>query len=631
MNRLIKVKNTKSVYSPFFQPKKLFKLVKRKNVIIVLLYFTGAIFYLLSLHNLNESHMQCFNKVGAECYYILCILGFIASIFTVISLYLILFFNFQKIHLIIISLIYLFFYFIDHNFGVEKHGLLNFIVFTILSVFLFLFVLYIHLIYFLIKKRRYIIMIILISPFLILYIYFIIYKSTHFSCVGWQNGLNETSIDNSSKDYPCMIEIPHEHKCYLRELGPYAQIVKIFKQNCQDPKLMLFERKKFLNDLKNLKHSEKSQKIHFGYPLTNKGGFNGDEFGTITDPGKKSFEDKVNEEVILMDLFKENKNLYYPNISKPEIEVILNDKGGKILINIEKNITLIKERRKLLNNNSLYKNVLVMFIDTLSRPHFHRKFPKTAKFLKKFTSYEKNFEKKKMTVFEYYKFHSLTPWTEPNLKAAYYGAKAEGNGTHFVNYYKENGYIVGRINAFCEKETVLNDKNTSFFYHGEWDHEGLSLPCMKTFYGRFLIMRLTSLLKKCLFGYDINEYSIEYLKKFWTTYLEENKLFLFQTLDGHEPTGELLGYFDSTLFQFLNKFYSKGYFKDTAIIIFSDHGQHLNGPFYLLDSEDFNIERVLPTLFLILPNNNMLYKNDRYEQIKLISKHLLLLLIFIIL
>ena len=98
--------------------------------------------------------------------------------------------------------------------------------------------------------------------------------------------------------------------------------------------------------------------------------------------------------------------------------------------------------------------------------------------------------------------------------------------------------------------------------------------------------------------------------------MEENKLFLFQTLDGHEPTGQLLGYFDSILFEFLNEFYSKGYFKDTAIIIFSDHGQHLNGPFYLLDSEDFNIERALPTLFLILPNNNILYKNDKYEQIK---------------
>jgi hypothetical protein len=560
--------------------------------------------------------MQCFNKVGAECYYILCILAFIASCFTVISLYLIFFFGFKKLHLAIIVIIYFIFYFIDHNFGVEKHGMMNFLGFIVMSAFLSFLFLYIHFLFFLAKKRKYILMIILASPFLLLFIYFKIYKATHFSCVGWENGLNNTFIDNSSKDYPCNIAIPKEHKCYLGELGPHANFIKIFKQNCQDPNLLLFEKQKFLNDLKNLKYLEKSKKTHFGYPITNKGGFDENEFGTITDPGKKSFEDKVNEKVILMDLFNENKDLYYPNTPKPEIEVTLNDKGGKITINIEKNETLIEERRKLKNNNSIYKNVLVMFIDTLSRPHFFRKFPKTAKFLKQFSPYEENFSKKNMTVFEYFKFHSLTPWTEPNLKAAYYGAKIDGNGTHFANYFKENGYILGRINAFCEKETVFNDKNTSICYHAEWDHEGLSLGCMRTFYDRFLIIRLTSLLRKCLFGKDINEYSIEYLKQFWTTYLEENKVFLFQTLDGHEPTGEVLGYFDNTLYEFLNDFYSKGYFKDTAIILFSDHGQHLNGPFYLLDSEDFNIERVLPTLFLILPNNNILYKDDKYEKIK---------------
>ncbi len=50
-------------------------------------------------------------------------------------------------------------------------------------------------------------------------------------------------------------------------------------------------------------------------------------------------------------------------------------------------------------------------------------------------------------------------------------------------------------------------------------------------------------------------------------YINQNKLFLFQSNDGHEPTGELIGHFDETLYNFLFNFYKKKYLKDTAIII----------------------------------------------------------------
>ena len=92
-------------------------------------------------------------------------------------------------------------------------------------------------------------------------------------------------------------------------------------------------------------------------------------------------------------------------------------------------------------------------------------------------------------------------------------------------------------------------------------------------------------------------------------------MFLYQNLDGHEPTGELIGYFDDTFYNFLNKFYKNGFFKDTAILLFSDHGQHLNGPFYLFDSQDFHSEMVLPLLLLIIRNDYRLYKDGLYDKI----------------
>ena len=100
-----------------------------------------------------------------------------------------------------------------------------------------------------------------------------------------------------------------------------------------------------------------------------------------------------------MDLFNKNKDRYYPNIPKPEIEVIFKGEIGKIIINIEKNETLINIREKIIkkrNNKIPYKNVLIMFFDTLSRAHFFRKFKKTTKFLEQFSKYETNSSKKKI-------------------------------------------------------------------------------------------------------------------------------------------------------------------------------------------------------------------------------------------
>ena len=68
-------------------------------------------------------------------------------------------------------------------------------------------------------------------------------------------------------------------------------------------------------------------------------------------------------------------------------------------------------------------------------------------------------------------------------------------------------------------------------------------------------------MRKCLFGEDINQHALKYLEKFLYTYLEQNKMFLFETLEGYEPIGELIGYFDEILFNFLNKFYSNVFFR----------------------------------------------------------------------
>ena len=441
---------------------------------------------------------------------------------------------------------------------------------------------------------------------------------SHFSCYNWNKGLNNSFIDNYSKDYPCIINIPLPNSCYYSAIGPYFDFTKKYRPTCLDSNLT-YEKKIFLKDMKNLKYYKISKKNHFGYPLTNNNEFEPNIYGTIVFPGNKSFEKDINEKVILMDLYNKNKEKYYPNISKPEIEIILSKNGGKIEYNVKKNETLIKEREEIIaknKNNLMYRNILILFIDTLSRAHFFRKFNKTINFLEQFSNYELNHLNKNMTSFQFFKYNSVGFSTDPNLKAAYYGAQKKGKGIHFANFFKNNGYIIGRINAYCEKETVFSINKPNLYKQVLWDHEGASLGCIKSFYKRFLISRLTSLIPKCLFGKDLNQHSLEYLESFWTAYIDQYKLFLFQTLEGHEPTGELIGYFDKTLYNFLDKFNKKGYFEDTIVFIFSDHGQHLTGPLYLFNSQDFFIERTLPVLFLLIPNDEKLYRDNLYEKIK---------------
>ena len=318
-----------------------------------------------------------------------------------------------------------------------------------------------------------------------------------------------------------------------------------------------------------------------------------------------------------MDLYFKNKTKYYPNETKPEIYVQFKKGRGKLQIKVNKNITLIKEKKKIVNNNKnkfMFKNVIVMFFDTISRVHFFRKFPKVTSFFNNFSRYETNYSRKKMTIFEFFKYNSINTYTDPNLKAAYCGAKKNGHGNYFAKYFKDQGYIIGKATTFCEKSSIILNNNK--LNEIRWDHEGISIPCIKGIYRSFLIHKLNSLIKKCLFGKQIFEYALEYLESFLKAYFDYNKMFLFESGEGHEPTGQVIGYLDDILYNFFFKLFSEKFSLNTTIILFSDHGQHLNLLLNLFKFKEYFYEATLPFLFLIFPNTQELYNESLYEQIK---------------
>ena len=587
------------------------------NLKIFIIYIIGAFYYYLSLTKINGGKMECFNKKNYKCFFTLARLTLSSSIIISSIFIFIITFKKNKIHIFIVFNIYIFFFILDHEAGLVNHGIYNFIAFIITTFIIFVFLYYINCLKNLYKKTKYFILALYILIFPFVFLTFKIYKLNHFNCKDWDKGFNNTYIDNNSKDYPCIMNIPKSHSCYLSEIGPYFDLTPKYRPTCLNEKISISQTKIFYKSLNNIKFYNLSKKKYFGYPLTNNEKFKIREYGNLCIPGKKNFEKEIHKNIILMDLYNKNKTKYYPNESKPEIYISFKNGKGKIKIKVQKNHTLIEEREKIskkTRNKQMFKNVMVMFFDTISRAHFFRKFPKTIKFLNKFSKYETNYKKKSLTIFQFFKFNSINTYTLPNLKAAYYGVKANGKGIHFANHFKKNGYIIGKISTFCTKVSVVNQNKT--LKYPKWDHEGTSLSCIKGIYNSIFLNKMTSLVKKCLFGKEVFQYALEYLESFWETYYKYNKMFLFESGEGHEPTGELIGHLDTLLYNFLFKFYSKNYLKNTTFLLFSDHGQHLNGPLYLTDSQDFLFERTLPVLLLIISNDKDLYKDKLYEKIK---------------
>jgi hypothetical protein len=128
-----------------------------------------------------------------------------------------------------------------------------------------------------------------------------------------------------------------------------------------------------------------------------------------------------------------------------------NDFMGKFITkvrNLKEKDPKIKERVKPWDKDHL--NFIVIFVDTVSRNNFHRKYRHTKAFLQKY-----NYRlKKNLRLYEYFRMHSIRGYTFPNLFASTYGMPYEVSWSkdhlkRIESYAKENGYITGMSSDCC--------------------------------------------------------------------------------------------------------------------------------------------------------------------------------------
>ena len=224
-------------------------------------------------------------------------------------------FKLNKFHLLNIFIIYFIFLLLNHDSGLIRHGIYNFLGFIFLLFFSFILYCYIKCLYFFskfLKYRKIFFVFLLFISFSPIFLFVNTYKKKIFSCKNWTKGLNNTYIDNTSKDYPCIINIPKNNSCYYPEVEKFYNFYSKFRPTCIDDELLKSQSNYFLISIEkyNIKYYNISNKNYFGFPLTNNDKFSIIKYGNTLFKGKKDLETELHKNIILMDLYEKNKTRY---------------------------------------------------------------------------------------------------------------------------------------------------------------------------------------------------------------------------------------------------------------------------------------------------------------------------------
>ena len=583
----------------------------KKDIILSIINISGIIIYAFSLRGCEGDPTECTIKRGFIFYITIGILTIISCLLISTYLAFAIYTCSSFYHLIYLIPIYIFFFTQFTGTDAVDHGTYNSIGFIFFLFVLVPLVIFILKIIKLIREKEYRKLAII---FIIIAIIIFLYNTIpNFSCENWDRGLNNTFIDNDLNKYACKIVTPRKNKCMIDSLDGVFDFSKIFRPSCSAKGILKNEKKIFLKNIGTLYNNE-SKLNHFGYPITARDKFSMEDKGLL-----KEYMHYVNKETIKMDLFDEK---HYPNEPKPEVELFFDENNyGHIKMNVIFNETLSRERNEIAKTKkTLYDNVLIIYIDAISRNQFKRKLGKLANLIEPYMKYEKNYEKKKFSAFQFMKYNTVKGLTLPNIKAMFYGIQLDEKiGTNYVKYYKDQGFITGHTGTTCGREifsinSLILDQDLDY---NSFDHENIAMFCDPNFFDyRYPLHKgVASVIKRCLYGKYGFEYAMEYSLLFWKTYPNNKKMYRVHFNEGHEGTMELVSYLEDPLYIFVKKFFDEELLNNTIIFFVSDHGNHMLGPWQFIRPDDYLLESTLATLFIMVPNNDLLYNSGIYNNL----------------
>ena len=417
------------------------------------------------------------------------------------------------------------------------------------------------------------------------------------NCNDWPKGLNNTFIENNIYIHGCEIQKP---KICPYKIGKYVfDFTKWKKIKCHNNKE---NTKKVLLKYSNCTYINEST-TRIGFPLVNKH----PDLLLFFNEHNNTMDRYVKENLVDLDNLDLVKKIYKDN--KPEFIVdFTKNPYGEIIIDLKYNETLSKERKKLEKNASPYSNnIIILYIDSISRAYSIRQLKKTLKFFEQFMSFKGGFNKKypssNFHSFQFFKYHSFKGYTVENYPRIFYGNRAGRNITRIIKYFKDNGFVTSYSNELCFRDISITLHDMTYEELG--DHELIICDPNRK--------HTNSLVKRCLYNKLTTSYLYEYGNQFWRKYIDNRKLLIIASNDGHEGTLEILKYLDNLLFSFLNNLYNDNLLKETTVFLLSDHGTSMPSPYYT--TFFYYSERFLPMLYIICNDRKNISYNEQYQYI----------------
>ena len=580
---------------------KIEKETVNKHKILILLSLIAIIFevyfYKLSLEGCAGTQTECLIKVNVSMMNrimkYLSISSFLFSLILFLTINKILKFYCLLLQIIIFSYLILGY---DTGSDLEHHGSYNSTYFIILLPIFLTLLYFIKLIVYLVKNRFY--KYIIIGGIIILSIIPLIYLKLTLGCSErWRKGFYDKEVDNTKFPFnTCKLMTPKY--CWIDLLDGVFDVSRNLFQDCSSSRKN--ERSFFLNFLGN---DIDRKSLEYYYPITN-----------LLSYIPESLHDRIYQNI-------KNRISIVNRDNNSEVLLKFNHSTdlGEITLSIKRNETLVKLRNEqtLKKTNPVKsKNILLIYIDSISRAHFKRKMKKTMEVLDKLL-----ITTKKYSFYQFLKYQAFKYFTQININPMFYGKSMFTNsGTNILKEFHESGYISAHSNNFCSRELydIEDYYNLNFV---PFDHELVSLFCDSNYFwvdNPFTLSKGPySLCRRCLYGKDTSNYVLDYGEKFWETYLGERKFLRLAFQDAHEGTGEVVKYLDENLAVFLEKFITKGWLEDTSIMFVSDHGNNMIGTYSSVEAEDFLIEKTLPTLNILLPSSffkNSNINKDSFDQ-----------------